>query len=585
MAFISRSGTRLTLAGQPFYFTGFNLPYQMHDGESLSTALANWGVGKGGPAVFRTFCFQTYSVAGAAINWTTLDNLLATCASYGVHVILVLGNNYGDEGGPNDDGALKDLAWWQGGYSSVIQSGSNPAQVVTYRNWVEQIVTRYANNETIAMWQLVNEAQAINDDNSASETSAYNAMAAFANDVAAMVKSIDQNHLVSLGNCLGYNGTGGQWVGSNTNYPPPAVPAVGTGDYQLLLSNQYLDVGDFRDYGYPTYPMGIPDATTGNGTIGLDGALAIGATVNKPIIVGEDGIDWTSSATRNPPISPNTLAERATLFQAQFTARFAAGVAGNLIWSWRNNPQVPDGLDYGSEVGPSDPALAIMAPSAYVPRVSRVGMASAVTASASSVTINYTATTGNLLFVTCISAISAYPSVSDGVNTYTLIGSNNWDYQVWYAKNIHGGPLNIVFSGGTAAWAAQVIEFSGASTTAPIASENDTGNSSSGATATATSTFDYVIGFQNIGAATALSPSITSRTFNSALSGQVDELVVKVTGSSSCAAVAISHGPIAGLNTEAFSATLSGYSVRHTYCALIAAAPAPVSTNPLVLVI
>jgi hypothetical protein len=106
MSFVQRSGATLTLDGHPYHFVGYNMPYQMWDGESLSTALGDWGAGQ---TVARIFCFQTYNIVSGAINWTALDALLATFAAHGDRVILVLGNNINGAGGPNDDGALKDL--------------------------------------------------------------------------------------------------------------------------------------------------------------------------------------------------------------------------------------------------------------------------------------------------------------------------------------------------------------------------------------------------------------------------------------------------------------------------------------------
>ena len=201
--------------------------------------------------------------------------------------------------------------------------------------------------------------------------------------------------------------------------------------------------------------------------------------------------------------------------------------------------------------------------------ISKVGTASNTASSASSVSISYTATSGNLLFVVAMGVIGGFPAVSDGVNTYTLLTSANFDYQVWYAKNVTGGALTIVCSGGTAAWAAQVIEYSGASTSSPIASAVAAGSSST-ATAAAASLSDYVVGFAAIGNSSAGTlPTITVPTFTSSLGVQYNETTVAINGSSNTAAVGISHGPIAGLNTESFSTTDGAYTIRQHFCALV----------------
>jgi hypothetical protein len=294
----------------------------------LNTELTGWGTQQ---AVARIFDFQTFNIVNGAINWTNLDTLLATFASHGKRVILVLGNEGNGAGDPNDDGAQKFLPWWQGGYSTQIQTASSPPQVLTYRAYVSAIVTRYASNSTIAMWQLVNEGRAINSDGSCTEATALAAELAFANDVGGLIKSIDPNHLVSLGVTSGMCGSD-------------------NGDYQTLYASPPIDVCDYHDYNYPYSPMGLTEPNNG-----LQGTLNHCHADNKPLMVGETGIDWTSTpAYGQPPISPNTLAERATLLQDKVAAQFAAGIVGMCVWSWRNNPVPADGGDYGYEVGPGD---------------------------------------------------------------------------------------------------------------------------------------------------------------------------------------------------------------------------------------
>jgi hypothetical protein len=440
--FVERSGTQLTLNGAPYRFTGFNQPYQLNPSpDSLTTALAAWGPS---PTVGRIMAYQTRSIVSGALDFTTLDALLATYAAYGKKAIIVLGNGNGDAGGPVDDGDRKALPWFTsgnpGGYDTKIQSTSSPAQVVTYRSWVQQVVTRYANNPTILMWQLVNEGQAATDvatfagtngaalstlgtltlnataaslgygttgsgtiitsggshtfawtgtsgstltgctySGSAGDTvatgaaitpvngsvgnenTANTAMVNFLNDMGALVKGIDPNHLLSLGNLLGFNGGGAgqQWAGSRTFDLPPTsgYNTQGSGDYYLLATNQYVDVVDYHDYGTLVW-SGIANAT-----LDLQAAISIANAAGKVLMVGEVAIDWTATPQYGQPvISPNTIAERAVLFQKKLQGEFAAGVGGVCIWSWRNSPITSDGPDYGGEVGVGDPLIPLMAP-------------------------------------------------------------------------------------------------------------------------------------------------------------------------------------------------------------------------------
>jgi hypothetical protein len=341
-SFVQRQGTRLMLNGQPFYFSGFNIPQYAHDGPTWSSLI---DIAQAGCNAIRIWWPQTMSIVNGKIDWTTLDGMLTVASTHGIKVIMTLTWG-GDE--------AYDLPWWQGGYATQIA----PNHIVTYESWVKQVVARYASWGTVMMWQLVNEAQPAAG--ATDEVPAFEAMYSFATTIGSIVKKLDPNHLLNLGNIIGFNGAGVEWGGSRQWDLPPSPPIVGRDDYQLLLANPYLDVGDYHDYGWPSNPLGFP-----NEIVGLQGALTIGNALSKPIMVAETGIDWTNNTTYNPPISPNTLAARAPLFQAKFAAQFAAGVVGVCVWAWRDVPGPNDGSVYGLEVGPGDPVLGYMAATNY----------------------------------------------------------------------------------------------------------------------------------------------------------------------------------------------------------------------------
>ena len=278
--------------------------------------------------VIRFWAFQNFFVSNGSFDWTNFDQVLAIAAAHDDKVIPVLANQY-----DNCDGPSKDLAWYQNGYASTVE----PGDIVTYRQYVADVVTRYADDPTIAMWQLVNEGAAVNSDGSCDESAALSALLAFSNDVGGMIHSLDSNHLVSLGVLEGYSGSGGgsQWCGA------------ADGDYQTLMASPGNDVCDYHDYGYPTSPMGI------SSPYGLETAIAMCHADNKPIMVVETGIYADNSSA---------LTSRAADFQAKFTAQFQAGVVGELLWCWTaaSSYVLPDSdPDYGISAG--DPSLALLA--------------------------------------------------------------------------------------------------------------------------------------------------------------------------------------------------------------------------------
>ncbi len=317
--FVQRSGLAFTLNGRPFRFVGINMytalwaDYEWRD--VLATALPQL---QGANAV-RTFAVQASAIKEGARSWASWDAALGLFAQYNLKVIMVLTDQHGAQ--PiTDSVGERPLAWYQGGYKTTVEG------VATYRNWVAEAVTRYRDNSTIGMWQLINEGTP----QDGTEADAKAALRAFADDVGGLVKSIDRNHLVSLGSTSGGVGT------------------IGT-DYSYVYASPPIDVCDYHDYDFPDSPMGLTEPTNG-----LQGTLTHAASIGKPLIVGETGIHWLAA---DPPI---TRAERATLFDAKLSAQFAAGVAGELLWAWHDAPVSADPAR-DLDIMPDDPALALLA--------------------------------------------------------------------------------------------------------------------------------------------------------------------------------------------------------------------------------
>jgi mannan endo-1,4-beta-mannosidase len=328
---VTRSGTTLTLDGHPFSFTGINI-YMAASGGTPSSCGGELYPNVGVPLsdmpngiVIRFWAFQNLFVSGKSFNWSQFDQVLKIAAAHGDKVIPVLANQYS-----YCDGTAKDLAWYESGYRTAIGAGN----LVTYQDYVSTVVTRYAGNPTIAMWQLVNEGEAVNSDRSCDESAALQAMLAFSNDVGGTVHRLDPSHLVSLGTLAGYSGSGQQWCGA------------ANADYQTLMASPGNDVCDYHDYGYPTQPMGIPFGPN------LATAIRMCHAVGKPIMVAESGIYATSSAD---------LAPRAAEFRVKLSAQFQAGVVGDLLWCWVVKPAYvapAQDPDYG--ISPGDPVLGVL---------------------------------------------------------------------------------------------------------------------------------------------------------------------------------------------------------------------------------
>ena len=187
-------------------------------------------------------------------------------------------------------GGFKDDSWYESGYAA------------SYTDWVTEVVTRYRNDPTILAWQLVNEAEVKPSQSApACSSGAAATLTAFATDVAGLVKSIDPEHLVSLGT-IG----GGQCGAQGAEYAQ--VHAVAD-----------VDLCEYHDY-QPTAPM------PGDQFNGLQVRLDQCATLDKPLFVGETGI--------KPSEVGGTLQARADAFGAKLEAQLEAGVVGELVWAW-----------------------------------------------------------------------------------------------------------------------------------------------------------------------------------------------------------------------------------------------------------
>jgi len=315
---VGRSGTEFTLNGQPWSFTGFNIyqansrsncSYSMGTGGALATALSAIGPGA---EVFRAWFFQREATTNGQRDWSAFDHTLAVARAHGVRVIVTLGNQWGSC--ESTTSQYKWASWYQGGYKTQVLPGTT----VAYRQWVQEIVSRYRNDATIAMWQLMNEAEIKLDNTSTcgNTSDLYN----FAADVSGLVKSIDPNHLVSLGTM------GAGQCGSKG------------GDYQRIHSISTIDTCEYHDYGHET--TALPS--------NLRSDLAACNALGKPLFVGESGIQAASVG--------GTLADRAAAFEAKCAAMFSAGVRGFLVWSWNN--AAPTTRNW--PVGPGDPTIKVI---------------------------------------------------------------------------------------------------------------------------------------------------------------------------------------------------------------------------------
>jgi mannan endo-1,4-beta-mannosidase len=323
-AFVTRVGTSLYLNGQPFTFTGLNVynangrgncAYALGTGSALATGLAN----ATGTDVMRAWFFQYEATSNGQLDWSAFDHTLAVAQAAGVHVIATLADQWGACDGTTSRGRLT-VDWYRSGYTVAPYA---PGALLSYRAWVQAVVSHYRDNPTIMAWELMNEPAAPTDTTGAcpDQNGSAAVLQTWASDMAGLVKGIDPNHLVGLGE------QGSSQCGmTGANYAGLHVPGV--------------DLCSEHDYGQPTTAL----------TDGIRYDLATCSALGLPLFVGESGMTVTEAGS---------AAQRAAYLDSKFTGQLAAGVVGELVWDYcLDTPTSCNAASF--DILPGDPTLAVI---------------------------------------------------------------------------------------------------------------------------------------------------------------------------------------------------------------------------------
>ena len=338
-SFVTRSGSQLMLDGHEYRFSGANIYSANSDGwcgpeytdAELEEAFEE--IGQGGPAVVRSWFFQplaarkdagvTHMWTGTR-DWTRFDRMLALANQHDIRVIATLTDNWGECGGA---GGTKPGSWYAGGYNDPLPAlQDNYDHVVSYRDWVQEVVNRYHDDPTVLMWQLVNEAEVDLDAPPGCQGGDENGLAlqAFAQDVSDLIRSLDPNHLISLGTI------GGGQCGTESYL------------YEWIHDLPNIDVCEVHDYDQ------LADMP-GDVFNGMMVRIEQCRDLNKPLFVGEVGLIPTTVGS--------TFEDRAAKLRSKILRQSAEGVVGFLSWAYMRTGSTIDNFD----IGPGDPIMEVIA--------------------------------------------------------------------------------------------------------------------------------------------------------------------------------------------------------------------------------
>jgi mannan endo-1,4-beta-mannosidase len=270
--FLTRSGRRLMLDGQPYKFVGVNaFGLTGCDGASTDTSVAGleaYFASLRPKSITRTWAFQPQGAAAVA-------RVVAAAEKYNQMVVFALadGANYCD-----DDG--HDAAFYAGGFRGA------------YLSWVREVVAPYRGSPAVAMWEIMNEPRGAANDT---------VMKTFFDETAALLKSLAPDTLVSTG-------TLGEYIS-------------GTQNYALVHGGPNIDVGSLHEYDYHTSNGQIISGHFGP-------TIAAMNSIDKPMYIGESGVTAADSGCL-------ARSARVDVFRQKFDGYLNGGAVGVLPWSYR----------------------------------------------------------------------------------------------------------------------------------------------------------------------------------------------------------------------------------------------------------
>ena len=205
-----------------------------------------------------------------------LDFVLHHARRLGIKLVLVLTNGWRDFGGMD-----QYLVWYGLEQHHLFYTDERVRQA--YKNWVTHIVSRtntidgtpYRDDPAIFAWELANEPRTMISEDFDSHTGwDTTTITKWADEMSAHVKSLDQNHMVSVGD-EGFLASGRKhWAYES----PHGV------DHEQLTALEHVDFGTFHLY---------PDHWgTGHrwGINWIEDHIAVGRRVDKPTVLEEYGI-------------------------------------------------------------------------------------------------------------------------------------------------------------------------------------------------------------------------------------------------------------------------------------------------------
>jgi len=193
--FVRPNGDAFDLCGQPFRFVGFNVRGICHYGygdalpfSSTSDIATNLDYCTAANVrIIRSFC--AYKNIGQTETGDRLQVVLDACQTRGIKVLVVLTDMYGDtQMHPQGDSGYYTVPGW--GFTMLNHAFFESGYRNNYLPQALYLADRFQHHPAVFAWQIGNELR---------DTTSGATFVAFCRDVAAQIRAVDPNHMISAG--------------------------------------------------------------------------------------------------------------------------------------------------------------------------------------------------------------------------------------------------------------------------------------------------------------------------------------------------------------------------------------------------
>ncbi|KAF3314749.1 hypothetical protein TWF173_004559 [Orbilia oligospora] len=236
--------------------------------------------------------FQLFSGSSPTINTGSnglqrLDAIVASAEKYGIKLIIPFVNYWDDYGG------MKVYANYYGVSKNAFYTDSRV--ISQYKQYINALVSRYRNSKAIFAWELANEPRC-----NGCPTST---ITSWATSISQYIKSLDPNHLVTLGDEGWFNG------GGDGSYPYSGGEGI---DFVKNLAISTLDFGTAH-----LYP-GHWSKSDSWGNTWIQEHASAATSAGKPYILEEYGV----------------TSNRGSVYGSWYNTILGSETAGDMYWQF-----------------------------------------------------------------------------------------------------------------------------------------------------------------------------------------------------------------------------------------------------------